>query len=316
MPVASMPGMRAAAVLLAATLAFAAYSADRLSVRINGVWVDWWSADHAPAQWSAPLPLLASAVQWHPGSRGIEWGEAELSSSGEGWRTRLIVVKIDPREQRFALQLAQGATFIPSWTIDLAGDTTAVAVNTEEFKHAQPWGWLVDHGTELAPPGVGPLSMAFLMDSSGGARLVPADSIANARAAGGIAYAFQAYPTLLDGDGVVPKPLLTSGLGIDLKHRDSRVAIGELRDGELLIVMTRFDALGRVAASVPLGFTVREMAALMGALGCRRAVSLDGGISSQLQVRDADGTQRKWPGWRRVPLGLLVLTRPLAAGSR
>jgi exopolysaccharide biosynthesis protein len=228
----------------------------------------------------------------------------------------MIVVRIDPREQRFALQLAQGATFAPSWTIESAGDSTAVAVNTEEFKHDQPWGWLVTAGHELAPPGYGPLSMAVLMDSTGGARLVAADSIAAARAAGGVAYAFQAYPTLLERDGFVPRQLLASGRGVDLKHRDSRVAIGELRDGRLLIVMTRFDALGRVAASVPLGFTIREMAALMGALGCRRAVSLDGGISSQLSVREADGTLRKWPGWRRVPLGLLVSTRPLAASSR
>ncbi|MDQ2929354.1 MAG: phosphodiester glycosidase family protein [Gemmatimonadota bacterium] len=313
---ASVPGMRAAAVLLAATLAYAAHSADRLSVRIDGVWVDWWSADHTPAQWSAPLPLLASAVQWHPGSRGVEWGEAELSSTGEGWRTRLIVVRINPREQRFALQLAQGVAFSPSWTIESAGDTTAVAVNTEEFKHAQPWGWLVNGGTELAPRGVGPLSMAFLMDSSGGARLVPADSIAHARAGGGIAYAFQAYPTLLDGDGAVPKPLLTSGLGVDLKHRDSRVAIGELRDGRVLIAVTRLNALGDAAAKIPSGLTVPEMAALMGALGCRRAVSLDGGISGQLAVREARGTVHRWTAWRLVPLGLVVLDRPTASTVR
>ena len=312
----SAPGLRALGAIFVLSIAFAAHSADTLAVRMNGEWLDWWSTDHAPAQWNAPLPLLASAVQWHPGSRGIEWGEAELSSSGEGWRTRLIVVRIDPREQRFVLQLAQGATFTPSWTLDLAGDTTAVAVNAEAFKHAQPWGWLVDRGFELAPPGVGPLSMAILMDSSGGARLVPADSINAARRAGGIAYAFQAYPTLLDGNGVIPKPIFRSGLGVNLKHRDSRVALGELRDGHLLIVMTRFDALGDVASSVPLGFTLREMAALMGALGCKRAVSLDGGISSQLQALEADGNLREWPGWRRVPLGLLVLARPIAAGSR
>jgi hypothetical protein len=307
---------RARHALLAASIALAAFSGDTLSVRAGDAWIDWWSADRAPTQWSAPLPALVSAIAWHPGTRGIEWGDVELSSSGEGWRTRMIAVRIDPREQRFALQLAQGATFTPSWTIESAGDSTAVAVNTEEFKHDQPWGWLVNAGRELAPPGVGPLSTAVVMDSTGGVRLVAADSIPFARATGGVAYAFQAYPTLLENDGAVPRQLLASGRGVDLKHRDSRVAIGELRDGRLLIVMTRFDALGQVAASVPLGFTIREMSALMGALGCRRAVSLDGGISSQLSVREADGNLRKWPGWRRVPLGLLVSTRPLAASSR
>ena len=55
------------------------------------------------------------------------------------------------------------------------------------------------------------------------------------------------------------------------------------------------------------------MAALMGALGCRRAVSLDGGISGQLAVREAGGELRKWTAWRLVPLGLLVLPQPTAS---
>jgi len=61
------------------------------------------------------------------------------------------------------------------------------------------------------------------------------------------------------------------------------------------------------------GLTVPEMAALMGALGCRRAVSLDGGISGQLAVREAGGELRKWTAWRLVPLGLLVLPQPTAS---
>jgi hypothetical protein len=44
----------------------------------------------------------------------------------------------------------------------------------------------------------------------------------------------------------------------------------------------------------------------MGALGCRRAVLLDGGISGQLAVRESDGRLRSWSGMRYVPLGLVV----------
>jgi Phosphodiester glycosidase len=60
---------------------------------------------------------------------------------------------------------------------------------------------------------------------------------------------------------------------------------------------------------VPFGLTTPEMAALMGALGCARAVMLDGGISAQMQLRDAAGARQRWPGWRRVPMGLLVTSR-------
>lgn len=81
--------------------------------------------------------------------------------------------------------------------------------------------------------------------------------------------------------------------------------MGELGDGRMLVALTRFDALG----GVPLGLTVPETAALMGALGARRAVALDGGISAQLLVREAGGERRAWAGLRQVPLGLVATGR-------
>jgi exopolysaccharide biosynthesis protein len=50
------------------------------------------------------------------------------------------------------------------------------------------------------------------------------------------------------------------------------------------------------------------MAAIMGGLGARNAVLLDGGISSQLLIRDSR-TVHRWRGLRSVPLGLVVLPR-------
>jgi hypothetical protein len=73
--------------------------------------------------------------------------------------------------------------------------------------------------------------------------------------------------------------------------------------------MTRFEGLGGVLENLPLGLTTPEMAALMGALGARRAVLLDGGISSQLLIREGGRTHR-WPGWRRVALGLVAMPAP------
>jgi hypothetical protein len=52
------------------------------------------------------------------------------------------------------------------------------------------------------------------------------------------------------------------------------------------------------------------MAAVMGALGSRQALLLDGGISGQLLVREAGGAVRRWPGTRSVPLGLVGRSRP------
>ena len=73
--------------------------------------------------------------------------------------------------------------------------------------------------------------------------------------------------------------------------------------------MTRFDALGPLLGAIPLGLTTPEMAAIMGALGARDAVMLDGGISAQLMLRERNGEVKMWRGLRPVPLALIATAR-------
>jgi exopolysaccharide biosynthesis protein len=146
-------------------------------------------------------------------------------------------------------------------------------------------------------------------DSGGAVRIVAAAEIRSPDRGRGVQWAFQSFPTLLTGDGDVPQALRDPESGVDLTHRDARLAIGIQRDGALLLVLTRFDVFGPTLGAVPFGLTTPEMAALMGALGCARAVMLDGGISAQMQLLDARGRMQRWTGWRRVPMGLLVLPR-------
>jgi exopolysaccharide biosynthesis protein len=113
-------------------------------------------------------------------------------------------------------------------------------------------------------------------------------------------------------DGVVPAPLRAARSGLDLTHRDARLGLGTLADGKVVIALTRFDALGPSLGRIPFGLTSPEMAAVMGALGCRQALLLDGGISGQLLVR-GNGRVHRWSGTRGVPLGLVGRT---TAGMR
>jgi hypothetical protein len=121
--------------------------------------------------------------------------------------------------------------------------------------------------------------------------------------------AFQSYPALLVADGQVPEPLRAPERGVDLTHRDSRLAACLLRDGRLLFALTRFMSPGSPLARLPFGPTTPEMAAVMGALGCRRAVLLDGGLSGQMALSGARGASFRWPGLRSVPVGLLARPR-------
>lgn len=281
-----------------------------LAVRTAGGWHEWWTAERAPAKWLAGLPVLDKAVEWQTGQPGVRWGELRLSGDGEAWRVRVILARFDPSAMRLDLAYTPDRLNRPGkWAVDEASEHAALAFNAGQFTGAGPWGWMVRDGVELRPPGTGPLAPAIVADRNGALRFVPPDSIAAVRASGNLRLAFQSYPTLLADDGTVPMPLREAGRGVSLTHRDARLALCERRNGEWLVALTRFEGLGGALETLPFGLTTPEMAALMGALDCRRAVLLDGGISGQLMVREANGERKVWSGLRRVPAGLVVVKR-------
>ena len=240
---------------------------------------------------------------------GVDYSEIHLAGSGEAWRTRAILVRIDPRVITPQLiTITRDAGTLGGWSIDSASSSAVVALNAGQFKAGTPWGWLVRNGVEESQPGTGPLSMAVVEEQGRGLRLLSIDSVAAIRSRGKVISAFQSYPTLLESGGLVPLALQKADGGVDIEHRDSRLAIGELRDGRIIIVLTRFEALGGALSELPFGPTIPEMSALMGALGCTKAVALDGGISGQMMVRLSNGT-KSWKGLRRVPLGLVFFSR-------
>jgi hypothetical protein len=275
----------------------------------GGVWRTWWRSGRAPARWAAPDTMLARVVRWTAVARGIETAEIRLAGRGEAWRTRAVLVRIDPRQVR--LRVAQGSIATGgadrTWTIEDAPASALVAFNAGQFTGTSAWGWLVRDGVERLSPGRGPLAPAIVVDAAGAVSLVPSDSVEALRPAvraGRVTQAFQSYPALLLGDGEVPRALRSVGPHVDVAHRDARLGFGVLRDGRVLVALTRFDALGGAMERIPFGLTTPEMAALMGALGCTRAVALDGGISAQLRVGE-----REWAGMRRVPVGMTVEAR-------
>ena len=278
-------------------------SGPALAVRSGDGWVTWWRRDSAPARWEGGAPL-AHRIEWRAGAGGIEWGELELRGAGEAWRTRVVVARVDPGRVR--LSVAPAFTERRRWSAgDVETDRGAVlALDAGQFRGSLPWGWVVSGGRELLAPELAPLAGAVVIDSAGDLRLVRPDSVAAEHARDRAREAFQSYPMLLQ-DGELPAPLRQAGTGVDLEHRDARLALGTLADGRVVLALTRFDALGAGLGRVPFGLTTPEMAAVMGALGCRDAVMLDGGISGQLMLRQPDGSARVWPGTRSVPMGVV-----------
>jgi len=248
-----------------------------------------------------PLSGLAASLHWRPAATGVSWSEARLSGPGEAWRIRLIVARLDPHQVRFRLDLAA------AWSIERAPNAALLAINAGQFANGLPWGWTVADGRLRGLAGTGPLSVGVAFDSGGTVRWLEPEELRDPRAQFGVTAGFQSYPRLL-ADGVVPLPLREEGRGVDLSHRDARLALGQDADGNLLVALTRFNGAGGALGFVPFGLTVPEMAAVMQALRARNAVLLDGGISGQLLIRE--GKQlRRWRGLRAVPLGLFVVPR-------
>ena len=301
--------MRGAAALGLVALSATPHLVDplpqsRLRVRApdGSEWITWWRSEHAPVDWapSASRAAFASAVRWRVQQPGVELAELLLAGEGEAIRTGLVVLRLDTSRVRMSLATAVDRNGAPAWRAGDAAMDALAAVNAGHFVDRSPWGLVVLDERQLFPPGRGQLVTTIAVDASATVRFMHAgERPATPR------WAFQSYPTLLAG-GRVPAPLRVSGGAISVSHRDGRVAIGQLEDGRIVIAMTRFRALGEGLGFIPFGLTTPEMAAVMGALGARDAVMLDGGISAQLLVVDARGKRRVWPGIRAVPLGLVV----------
>ncbi len=253
--------------------------------------------------------LLMLGVLWHADGLGVWHAEVPMAAKGPLSAVRAIVIRLDPARLRFDLATGDEGR---RWSIDRIPAASVVALNAGQFRGPWPWGWLVENGLESQEPGRGTLAMAFVVDSAGRASLVTPDELAAAR--GHVRLALQSYPALLVADGKEPWEIQDAGRGVDLHHRDSRLALGTLEDGSVVVVLTRLTGLGRAGEMLPFGPTVPEMAALMRSLGCRRAMLLDGGLSSQLALRGADGQVRRWKNWRAVPLGLVVTPSPSIPG--
>lgn len=281
-----------------------------LEIEGHNGWTTWWRSDSPPGLWDGPLNAVAGATRWRTVAGGVEAGELVISGGSLALRTRVVLARFDPSQNETVLVGTDASSGGPAtWTIDSAGPEAVVAFNAGQFRNDSAWGWLIRDGRELQPPGRGPLSMAVVVTTQGSTRFVPPDSIQELRHSGVVSAAFQSYPALLVDQGRVPDRLMRSTGRVDLSHRDARLSLCTLYDGRILVALTRFDNLGRVFGAIPIGLTLDETAALMGALGCRRAVSLDGGISAQLLVRPRGGPVSRWAGNRMVPLGIEIRPR-------
>ena len=248
------------------------------------------------------LPVVAPSLAW----RGdvVRWAEWPVQLSSAAVRARIMIVKVPARRMHFLLAANRVGNTIAPWSIATAPADVNFAANAGQFTDDGPWGWVVHNGRELQSPGSGPLAGALVVDSSGAVEIVTARDIRLWRSPLRVREAVQSYPILLEGKGQPPNALCNAASGVDLTHRDTRLAVGTTRTGDVIFALSQFEVPGGVATRIPIGPTTPEMAEILRQLGAVRALMLDGGLSAQMLVRSgADSAQ--WPGLRDVPLALV-----------
>lgn len=277
-------------------------------MRVAGGWQPLWQGATAPGRWVGVAPVVGQALAWEDAGAGVERGRLDLRTAGRARHVRVHFVRVDPTRVRLSLHTNVGAEGLLPWHVEVAPDDAVLAVNGGQFVDDRPWGWVVHRGREIQSPGAGSLAMALVVDSVGGVHLLAPGEIERWR--GQVREALQSYPMLLDRGGQVPDAVRGLAPGVDTAHRDTRLVVGVQSDGKVLLALTRVVVLGRELGPTPLGLTVGEAAALMGAVGADRAMMLDGGLSSQLLARAPGGQSEIFRGLRRVPLGIVGVSSP------
>jgi len=273
-------------------------SAPGLEVRVAGAWRAW--PAFGPGAAAVPVAALAEGIAWRDSATGLRIGAFDVRTAEGLLRNSVALVEIDPARWRFALEAA------PAWERRSAEEWLradsglALAVNTGLFReNGRPIGLVVMDGVRRGAP-VAWLDVVVALED-GTPRLVPVQAML-----GPDASAFQTLPWLVRDGRVVLG--VNSGVRLSRTHRDRRITLCLGDDGLVRLLLSNFEVFGATVGRVPVGLTIPEQAAIAAGAGCRDAVALDGGISAQIAAR-AGGRLVRMPGWRKVPLMMVLRSR-------
>lgn len=268
-----------------------------LEVRAAAGWLPWPAFN--PADSAVATPMLDAAIAWRDSAGWIRVGTFDIRAGGS-LRNSVAVLDVDPRQVRFSLGLTPPTARRTASEWMNADTTLLMAVNTGLFReNGTPQGLVLVEGRRASAL-AGWLDVVVGIDSS-----LHATDVDGGRTLE-TPFAFQTLPWLVR-DGRVALGA-TSGLRLSRTHRDRRITLCWRPNGMLRFMLSNFEVFGANAGRIPIGLTIPEQAALAAGAGCRDAVALDGGISAQIAYR-ANGRVQRMPGWRKVPLMLLIHPR-------
>lgn len=236
-------------------------------------------------------PLTGSAAaEWKPLYQGVDYRLDELEAPR---RLRIHQIRIDTQAEGIAFFTTpdngdapsevngrRTATFLKEFDLEVAINGTGFAPIAPEGAPVDVLGLSVSDGKKVSEVDVASRNPIFLVDQANRAAILRAPL-----EEAGFAAAHNALQGWYGANGM----LLDDGECVTLtKDIHPRTAVGISRDGRHVYFLV---ADGRQPGFSE-GLTLIEMAEWMKQLGCWDAMNLDGGGSSTLVVKNADGTPR------------------------
>ena len=253
-------------------------------------WTPFTPEENEREVWKQEHISLLHRVRYEPVAEGVRVGRLTLKHE-HGNVFSAVFVEANPEHASLRVLVNDDSADGTSFVHEMAAARNALAaINGGFFDSDGALGLVLSRGNLVQRPNAG---AGYLLVQSGKPLILNEKHASLAGADEGI----QCGPVLLV-DGRLSDDLRRSGRTAAVARRS---AAALTHDGNILLLSTDVE-LG--------GLTLKQLAMVLGGLGARHALALDGGASAQLYVRDIGVAAR---GWDKVPVGVGLFAKPAPA---
>lgn len=254
----------------------------------NGKWISFEKNILNKRTWQLEDDFLSSAVSFDDLEIGLRFGELKIKRKGES-EFRLVFIEIDPTHFQFKVIVNDSTTKTRCFIRDMVTKSNAIAaINASFFDKNGAIGLVAQKGKIIRKSDPATPGYFFTFQEKP------------------YIYAQKGFDTSGIGEGIQCSPMLMKNGQIYsyVKNKNNeesliiarRSVVANTYDEKILFIVTdtMFD-----------GLSFYEISAILGGLGVRDALALDGGGSTQLYIY-MKGFERLIKGYDRIPVALGV----------
>ncbi len=260
----------------------------RLGYLVGETWTPFLDEQLNRRTWPSHEAFLHMAVEFQLIAPGLQYGTLALAREGTENTFDVALLKIDPTQAHLRVLSEASDGFRHTTVRQLLQENGATAaINASLFDtEGQPLGLIIQNGEEYHP--ANGYAGYFVVKHGAPALYINSEGMSTQ----GVQEAIQGYPTLMQNYRIFDY----AKDGEHARDIERRSAIAVQPDGSILLLAT--DVLLD-------GLSFYELSTILGALGARDALALDGGRSTQLVIQ-TPSFRTSISGYDNVPVAIGV----------